>query len=70
MANQVHNLVSGGGTKSMLYYTLLFLLLALVAAFLGFWAVAGLAAIVSKVLFFLFLALFLFSLVSKMAKKA
>jgi uncharacterized membrane protein YtjA (UPF0391 family) len=54
----------------MLYYTLLFLLLALVAAFLGFWAVAGLAAIVSKVLFFLFLALFLFSLVSQMAKKA
>jgi uncharacterized membrane protein YtjA (UPF0391 family) len=46
----------------MLYYTLLFLVLALVAAFFGFGAAAGTAAFAAKICFFAFLVLFIGSL--------
>jgi len=42
----------------MLYYSIIFLLIALVAGALGFGALAGTAAAIARVLFLLFLALF------------
>ncbi|HEY4330319.1 MAG TPA: DUF1328 domain-containing protein [Phycisphaerae bacterium] len=45
----------------MLYWALIFLVIALVAAFLGFIGVAGVAIGFAKILFFLFLVLFLVS---------
>lgn len=46
----------------MLSYTLLFLVVAMIAAVLGFGVIAGTAALIAKVLFFVFLLLFLVSL--------
>jgi uncharacterized membrane protein YtjA (UPF0391 family) len=47
----------------MLYYTLVFLVISLIAGALGFFAVAGVAAEIARVLFFLFLVLFIVSLI-------
>jgi uncharacterized membrane protein YtjA (UPF0391 family) len=47
----------------MLRFALLFLVIALVAALLGFGGVASDAAWIAKVLFFIFLVLFVISLV-------
>ena len=49
----------------MLYYTLIFLVVALIAAALGFVALAGLAASIAKILFIVFLVLFLVSLIRR-----
>jgi uncharacterized membrane protein YtjA (UPF0391 family) len=46
----------------MLGYAITFLVIALIAAVLGFWAIAGAAAAIAKILFFLFLVLFIISL--------
>ena len=46
----------------MLRMSLLFLLIALLSAFFGFWALEGLAMWIAKVLFFIFLVLFIVSL--------
>jgi uncharacterized membrane protein YtjA (UPF0391 family) len=47
----------------MLYYSLVFLVIALIAALLGFGLIASTAAGIAKILFFLFLILFLVSLI-------
>jgi uncharacterized membrane protein YtjA (UPF0391 family) len=47
---------------NMLYYALLFLVVALVAGFLGFGGIAFAAAGIAKILFFIFLAVFLVTL--------
>jgi uncharacterized membrane protein YtjA (UPF0391 family) len=47
----------------MLRWALVFLIVALVAGLFGFWALEGLAMWIAKVLFVLFLILFLVSLV-------
>ena len=47
----------------MLSYTLLFLIIAILAGILGFRFIAGTAAFIAKVLFVLFLILFLVSLI-------
>jgi uncharacterized membrane protein YtjA (UPF0391 family) len=47
----------------MLYYALVFLIVALVAGALGFGGVAGAATSIARVLFFIFVILFLASLV-------
>jgi uncharacterized membrane protein YtjA (UPF0391 family) len=49
----------------MLQWTLIFLVLSLIAGALGFWAVAGTAASIAKVLFIIFLVLFLVSLIRR-----
>ncbi|EMI46820.1 membrane protein containing DUF1328 [Rhodopirellula sp. SWK7] len=49
--------------KLMLGWALTFLVIALIAGVLGFGAVAGTAATVAKVLFFVFLVLFIIGLV-------
>jgi len=52
----------------MLYYALVFLLVAVVAAVLGFGGVAFAAAGIAKILFFIFLVLFLVSLISHLTR--
>jgi len=42
----------------MLRWALLFLIVALIAAFFGFWQLEGTAMWIAKVLFFLFMVLF------------
>jgi len=49
----------------MLYYALLFFLIAILAAAIGFYALAGTAALIAKILFIVFLVLFLVSIVSR-----
>ncbi len=46
----------------MLNYALTFLLIAIVAGILGFGVIAGTAALFAKILFFIFLVLFIASL--------
>jgi uncharacterized membrane protein YtjA (UPF0391 family) len=52
----------------MLYWAVVFLVIALVAAALGFGVVTSGAAVVAKVMFFVFMALFLLSLATVMAR--
>ena len=49
----------------MLNWSLAFLVIALVAALLGFGSIAGTAAWIAKVLFVVFLVLFLVSLIGR-----
>ncbi len=46
----------------MLYYALVFLLIALIAGAVGFFTLAGTAALIAKILFAVFLVVFLVSL--------
>lgn len=46
----------------MLYYSIVFLVIALIAAALGFGGIAGTATGIAKILFFVFLVLFVVSL--------
>jgi uncharacterized membrane protein YtjA (UPF0391 family) len=55
--------VSSGGA-ALLYYALMFLVVALICGVLGFAVLAATAALVAKVLLFVFLVLFLFALLS------
>jgi uncharacterized membrane protein YtjA (UPF0391 family) len=50
--------------KYMLYYALVFLLIAILAGAFGFFGLAGTAAMIAKILFFVFLVLFLVSLLT------
>lgn len=50
-------------TKYMLNNTVVFLIIALIAAVLGFGAVAGTAALIAKICFVIFLVMFIASLV-------
>jgi uncharacterized membrane protein YtjA (UPF0391 family) len=59
---------SGRRTK-MLYYALVFLLIAIVAAVFGFGGVAVISAGIAKILFFVFIVLFLVSLITHMSRR-
>jgi len=48
----------------MLYYTWIFLAIAILAALFGFGVIASTAAGIAKILFFIFIVLFLVSLVT------
>jgi uncharacterized membrane protein YtjA (UPF0391 family) len=52
----------------MLYYALVFLVIALVAGLLGFGGVAFAAAGIAKIIFYIFLAVFLISLIMHFAR--
>jgi uncharacterized membrane protein YtjA (UPF0391 family) len=54
----------------MLNWALAFLVIALVAGILGFGGIAGTSAGIAKILFFVFIALFVFSLIGKAIRKA
>jgi uncharacterized membrane protein YtjA (UPF0391 family) len=50
-----------GKEAAMLYYAVVFLVIALIAGVLGFTGIAGTAASIAKILFFVFLILFVAS---------
>jgi uncharacterized membrane protein YtjA (UPF0391 family) len=50
--------------KNMLYYALVFLIVAILAGFFGFFGLAGLSATIAKILFLIFLVAFIISLVT------
>jgi uncharacterized membrane protein YtjA (UPF0391 family) len=54
----------------MLYYALVFFVIALLAAFLGFGGMAVAFAGIAKILFFLFVVLFLVSLIMHVGRRA
>ena len=56
--------------RRMLNWTLMFLVIALLAAVFGFTGIAVAAAGIAKILFYLFLVLFLISLVAGLARRA
>ena len=51
------------GENLMLYYAVVFFVIALIAGVLGFGGIAGAAAGIAKILFFVFLVLFVVSLI-------
>jgi uncharacterized membrane protein YtjA (UPF0391 family) len=53
----------------MLYYALVFLLIAILAAVFGFGGVAVMSAGIAKILFFVFIVLFLVSLITHMSRR-
>jgi uncharacterized membrane protein YtjA (UPF0391 family) len=52
------------GDTIMLYWAVVFLIIALIAGALGFGVIGGMAYSAAKILFFIFLVLFILSLVS------
>jgi uncharacterized membrane protein YtjA (UPF0391 family) len=50
------------GARTMLYWTVVFLVIALIAGALGFGVIGGMAYGAAKILFFIFLVLFVLSL--------
>jgi uncharacterized membrane protein YtjA (UPF0391 family) len=55
-------------STAMLYWALVFLVIALVAAALGFGGIAGASAGIAQILFFIFLVLLIVSLVAHFAR--
>ncbi len=60
----------GRGDKEMLYYALVFLLVSIVAAIFGFGGIAIASAGIAKILFFVFIVLFLVSLITHVSRRA
>ncbi len=54
----------------MLYWALMFLVVAIIAGLLGFGAIAFAAAGIAKILFFLFLIAFIISLIMHLGRRA
>ena len=54
----------------MLYYSLVFLVVAIIAGLLGFGAVSFAAAGIAKICFFVFLVLFVLSLFGHISRRA
>jgi uncharacterized membrane protein YtjA (UPF0391 family) len=57
------------GGKIMLGWAVTFLVIALIAALLGFGGIAGAAAGIAKILFFVFLVIFLVSLIMGVSRR-
>jgi uncharacterized membrane protein YtjA (UPF0391 family) len=57
-----------GKEEDMLYYALVFLVVAVIAGLLGFGAISFAAAGVAKILFFVFLVLFIVSLITHLGR--
>jgi uncharacterized membrane protein YtjA (UPF0391 family) len=57
------------GVQLMLYWALVFLVIALIAAALGFGGIASGAATIAKVLFIIFLVLFIVSLIVGLTRR-
>jgi uncharacterized membrane protein YtjA (UPF0391 family) len=55
--NNANAQIAGGGRHHMLHYAVVFFIIAIVAAILGFGGIAAGAAGIAKVLFFVFLVL-------------
>jgi uncharacterized membrane protein YtjA (UPF0391 family) len=61
---------SNGWRTAMLYYALIFLVIALVAGALGFTGIAGASAGIAQIIFFVFLALLVISLLAAAFRRA
>jgi uncharacterized membrane protein YtjA (UPF0391 family) len=59
----------GRGDNNMLYYALVFLLISILAAIFGFGGIAIASAGVAKILFFIFIVLFLVSLITHVSRR-
>jgi uncharacterized membrane protein YtjA (UPF0391 family) len=59
--------ITGGNT--MLHYAAVFLVIALIAAFFGFGGIASGAVEIAKILFFIFIVLFVVSIVVGLIKR-
>ncbi|GJH13534.1 hypothetical protein CBA19CS11_31870 [Caballeronia novacaledonica] len=57
------------GHNIMLYYALVFFIIAIIAAALGFGGIAAGAASIAKILFFIFLVIFLVTLVMGLMRR-
>ncbi len=53
----------------MLYWTVVFFVIAIIAGIFGFWDISAGATYIAKILFFVFIVLFVLSLVARMIKK-
>jgi uncharacterized membrane protein YtjA (UPF0391 family) len=53
----------GLGEKKMLHWSLIFLVIAIIAAILGFGGIAGTAVGIAKILFFVFLVIWLIAFI-------
>jgi len=53
----------------MLRWTITFLIIAFLAAILGFTTLAGTAAYIAKVIFFMFVVLFVLGLIAQLVRK-
>ena len=53
----------------MLYYAVVFLVIAIIAGIFGFGGIAAGAIVIAKILFFVFLVLFLASLIIGLARR-
>ena len=54
----------------MLYWAVVFFIIAIIAAVFGFSDIAGAATGIARILFFIFLILFVLSLVARLVRKA
>jgi uncharacterized membrane protein YtjA (UPF0391 family) len=61
--NPADNAPSRPGGEKMLYYALVFFIIAVIAGLLGFGVIASAAAGIAKILFFVFLVLFIVTLI-------
>jgi uncharacterized membrane protein YtjA (UPF0391 family) len=57
------------GDENMLYYALVFLLISILAAIFGFGGIAIASAGIAKILFFIFIVLFLVSLITHVSRR-
>jgi uncharacterized membrane protein YtjA (UPF0391 family) len=64
------HIVAPEGEPDMLYWALMFLVIALLAAVFGFTGISVMAAGVAKILFFIFVILFVVSMVAHLARRA
>ena len=65
---QIQRRVRRPGKEHLLYYALVFLVVAIIAGLLGFGAVAFAAVGIAKLLFFIFLILFVVSLIAHLGR--
>lgn len=63
MSTPLKTLSNGGINYTMLNWALVFLVIAIVAAIFGFGSIAGTAASVAVILFWIFIAVFLIALI-------
>ncbi|MGI9013612.1 MAG: DUF1328 domain-containing protein [Phycisphaerales bacterium] len=54
----------------MLYWSIVFLVIAIIAGLLGFTSIMGTSMGIAKILFFVFLVVFIITLIMNFAKKA
>jgi uncharacterized membrane protein YtjA (UPF0391 family) len=64
-----HGPGNGYGGQIMLYYALVFFIIAIIAAAFGFGGIAAGAASIAKILFFIFIVVFLVTLVMGLIRR-